>query len=1220
MTVFRGSGMGSPRRRGMKTNKRLVVFQVALLLACAGLGARLVAAGSVSVALTSVSGYRGDNVTIQVSINPAPGTQVSAMQFDISFHTSAVSLLQAQIGPAADAAGKSLLFNTNNNRFIISGLNSNAISAGVVALLQFRISVGASAGTYPVTCSNLVVSDPASGAVSVAQVTSGAVTVLGSVPTTLPTTTSTSSSLRTTTTSSTSTSLRATTTTTSPQASTTTIPSGVPSQAIRISSCGSTAGGLAEIEISLLTARPVSALQMDFSYPSAVTSFVSAVAGPAAQNAGKTLSASTISGNTQRLVLTGLNQNPIATGVIAVLQLRNLAAISLGRHPLQASNLVASSPEGTIYRDAVAYAGFLEVVPAPNLEDLSPASGSPGMLVTLSGSNLGGCRRISKVVFRGAGGYLRNVIPLESGPQQVVAAVPTDATGTLGVSLRLDQQASNELSFPVDPQIPFAMTAAQSSPPASISAALTPGDAAISPRFNRVYIVDTLRNKLAVMDALSGRILGEAAAESGAARVAVNHTSGDILVSNRTAGTVSVFQDTAAGNPAGRTVLRVGRGPLGIAVDERNNIAVVANSDDNTVSLISMITRLPVPLPVGSKPTAVAVDSIRHRAFVLNERDASVSQVDLTLLRVEKTFSGFGQLPQAIAYHMESGILLVGGPSGLYFRWPDTGKSAQSPEGLAVEQILLHPGRWLAEVFSPGTRAVTTWNLALAGESLSAARLGRSVLREGTVSGAALNPLTNQALFLHPLLTSASSASPAAEAAAQTSGFSRLTLPVSLYFPRLLFRLQDYMGLAFSNPSQECCQTAASTDTGDSAALQITAMAAGGSKLSTAGITNPQTQTLPWRGQLARLDYELFGNSMVSASDAWIFAGASSPSVRTIFLTGDFSTSMVGAEENGSLSKELILPAARSGEQTLVGIINPSPFSFMVTVELMENSGQVRQSLDRPIAGYGFVRLSVREDFSSAADWKDGGYLRVRGSGPIRAYEQFVPDGRTDPAGLNGISTGSGSGDLAFAHFAVGQGYDTRIGIVNLDSQAFTATVTARSASGQIMGIPRTVPLAAAGRAEFGLDALDVSGQGVSQGWIRISGSGRMTGYVTYSTGGAMAAVASLPEPRAQLIFSHLAESGTGFFTGLALANTNSEPVGVRLYVFRKDGTLIAATSSPIQVPALGRVIGLLNQLVGPEVIGQAGGYIRVMADLPIHGIEIFGTDDGRAFANIPAQ
>ena len=85
------------------------------------------------------------------------------------------------------------------------------------------------------------------------------------------------------------------------------------------------------------------------------------------------------------------------------------------------------------------------------------------------------------------------------------------------------------------------------------------------------------------------------------------------------------------------------------------------------------------------------------------------------------------------------------------------------------------------------------------------------------------------------------------------------------------------------------------------------------------------------------------------------------------------------------------------------------------------------------------------------------------------------------------------------------------------------------------------------------------------------------------------------------------------------MLNTNAESVTVNISVYHADGQL-SGSGNPITIAANGQRVALLNQLVGSSVKGQAGGYVVVNSTLPIHGIEIFGTDTLSAMANVPAQ
>ncbi len=88
--------------------------------------------------------------------------------------------------------------------------------------------------------------------------------------------------------------------------------------------------------------------------------------------------------------------------------------------------------------------------------------------------------------------------------------------------------------------------------------------------------------------------------------------------------------------------LPVGASPLGIAIDTALNLAVVADTASNSVSVVNLGTLATSTVPVGHAPTAVAIDDQitvggalgHHIAAVTNSADNTVSVIDLTTLTV----------------------------------------------------------------------------------------------------------------------------------------------------------------------------------------------------------------------------------------------------------------------------------------------------------------------------------------------------------------------------------------------------------------------------------------------------------------------------------------------------------------------------------------------------------------------------------------------------------
>ncbi|MFZ3215165.1 MAG: hypothetical protein WA192_03815 [Candidatus Acidiferrales bacterium] len=87
----------------------------------------------------------------------------------------------------------------------------------------------------------------------------------------------------------------------------------------------------------------------------------------------------------------------------------------------------------------------------------------------------------------------------------------------------------------------------------------------------------------------------------------------------------------------------VGPAPLGIAIDPALNVAVIANSGSNSVSIVNLSTNATSTVTVGNAPTSVAVDDQittatgalgDHIAAVTNSADNTVSVIDLVSLGV----------------------------------------------------------------------------------------------------------------------------------------------------------------------------------------------------------------------------------------------------------------------------------------------------------------------------------------------------------------------------------------------------------------------------------------------------------------------------------------------------------------------------------------------------------------------------------------------------------
>jgi hypothetical protein len=115
-------------------------------------------AASLSISPDPLVGLPGATLPTSVEYT-AQGAQVTAMQFDVLYDPSALSLSGAVAGSADTLAGKILDFNTvspGDTRFAIFGSNQNVFGDGSVADLTFQVSSTAPAGPYNLSLSGII--------------------------------------------------------------------------------------------------------------------------------------------------------------------------------------------------------------------------------------------------------------------------------------------------------------------------------------------------------------------------------------------------------------------------------------------------------------------------------------------------------------------------------------------------------------------------------------------------------------------------------------------------------------------------------------------------------------------------------------------------------------------------------------------------------------------------------------------------------------------------------------------------------------------------------------------------------------------------------------------------------------------------------------------------------------------------------------------------------
>jgi DNA-binding beta-propeller fold protein YncE len=229
----------------------------------------------------------------------------------------------------------------------------------------------------------------------------------------------------------------------------------------------------------------------------------------------------------------------------------------------------------------------------------------------------------------------------------------------------------------------------------------------------------------------------------------------------------------------------VGASPQGIAIDPALNLAVIANSGGNSVSVVNLGTLATVNIPVGSTPTSVAIDDQvttaggalgDHIAVVTNSGDNTLSVIDLVTPAVTATLPlpntstppngppvpfaiGINPLTHRglVAFQSTNSVAVVDFSAGVpTFIQTVTGALAGIGTG-THPAVAVDPKLNWALITPGGAGTITIVDLGRnPGTGANPADFGRtpvviaSLSISNTVQGVGINAATHQALFADP--------------------------------------------------------------------------------------------------------------------------------------------------------------------------------------------------------------------------------------------------------------------------------------------------------------------------------------------------------------------------------------------------------------------------------------------------------------------------------------
>ena len=387
-------------------------------------------------------------------------------------------------------------------------------------------------------------------------------------------------------------------------------------------------------------------------------------------------------------------------------------------------------------------------------------------------------------------------------------------------------------------------------------------------------------------------------------------------------------------------------------------------------------------------------------------------------------------------------------------------------------------------------------------------------------------------------------------------------------------------------------------------------------------IAGPVVHTLGPAAQLARFERELLPFDPSGPRVGWI--EVSSPvELKGFFITGDpaFAQDFDSADVSSEVARELIFMHAAADParnvQTYYVVCNPNDRSALVRLSFT-GVGRPPEVLLIPPKGLRVVRLEAPAPV-------DSGYMRLQSDQPVTGIQLISNAERLTV--LRPVPVSAEGRDLVFPHFAVNEGFTTRISLINPTVERADVLLTALDNEHNVLGQwPSHLDPGQHLRASVS-DLFSIgSSRGLMSGYLRLeSGLPGLIGFTEfdYDRGRATAAIPVAPVPKRNLVFSHVVHNfpdGAGgvYSTGIALMNPSSE---YAIYTYRlhdREGNKIAHKYN-ILGPGM-KLALMLNELFDEPLPTLSGGYLEVWSRDGLYGYELFFTQRVDRLAAVPAQ
>jgi hypothetical protein len=394
----------------------------------------------------------------------------------------------------------------------------------------------------------------------------------------------------------------------------------------------------------------------------------------------------------------------------------------------------------------------------------------------------------------------------------------------------------------------------------------------------------------------------------------------------------------------------------------------------------------------------------------------------------------------------------------------------------------------------------------------------------------------------------------------------------------------------------------------NSANLTIDALNSSGQPVSGDGITNPVKTSLSANQSLVRTVSELFGSAngvssiRIQSTNADVLASVQVSGAGRAESVPFLTRSMAG----------FFVPVVNENAQ--LNLMNPNSSATTGTLTLRTEEGRLVSTQSVQLAALASTSVSLGSVFNNPAS----GYVFASFSIPVIAFESF---GDNNALNMLGIQPGASVGSLYIPFFAVGNGFETDVNLINTSDE----TVTLKAQLFDSAGSPGTsVSIIMPPNEQLARLLQRIFSQVPATGYVRFEVPQLFKGFFSFypvitgharirsSQGGSTVVPLSAYALRDSLIL----ESGTaaGEFEGVALVNPNSVPVIVTLQAVNSSGTVLSTVALTLNPGQL--ISQLTTQLFSGEIPVQS--VIRVTSTAPIVATAITGSNGLDVLRSLP--